>query len=82
MDNLLIQGTGRKRVVLFSPRDATKLYLNGDKSEVLDIDNSDLKKYPKFVGAVQYECFMEPGDVLFIPALWFHNVISLQVRYS
>lgn len=78
MDNLLIQVTGQKRVVLFSPRDATKLYLNGDKSEVLDIDNPDLKKYPKFVDAVQYECFMEPGDVLFIPALWFHNVISLQ----
>ena len=82
MDNLLIQVTGQKRVVLFSPRDATKLYLNGDKSEVLDIDNPDLKKYPKFVDAVQYECFMEPGDVLFIPALWFHNVISLQVRDS
>ena len=64
-------------MVLFSPRDATKLYLNGDKSEVLDIDNPDLKKYPKFVDAVQYECFMEPGDVLFIPALWFHHVISL-----
>ena len=79
MDNLLIQVTGQKRVVLFSPRDATKLYLNGDKSEVLDIDNPDLSKYPKFIEAVPYECFMEPGDVLFIPALWFHNVTSLQV---
>ncbi|XP_068688938.1 tRNA wybutosine-synthesizing protein 5-like [Montipora foliosa] len=78
MDNLLIQVTGKKRVVLFSPRDATKLYLNGDKSEVLDIDNPDLSKYPKFIEAVPYECFMEPGDVLFIPALWFHNVTSLQ----
>ena len=80
MDNLLIQVTGRKRVVLFSPRDATKLYLNGDKSEVLDIDNPDLSKYPKFAEATPFECFMEPGDVLFIPAMWFHNVISLQVR--
>lgn len=82
MDNLLIQVNGRKRVVLFSPRDATKLYLNGDKSEVLDIDNPDLSRYPKFAEATPYECFMEPGDVLFIPAMWFHNVMSLQVRQS
>ena len=78
MDNLLIQVTGRKRVVLFSPKDATKLYLNGDKSEVLDIDNPDLSKYPKFAEAIPFECYLEPGDVLFIPAMWFHNVISLQ----
>lgn len=78
MDNLLIQVSGRKRVVLFSPKDATKLYLNGDKSEVLDIDNPDLSKYPKFAEATPFECYMEPGDVLFIPAMWFHNVISLQ----
>ena len=26
----------------------------------------------------QYECFLEPGDVLFIPALWFHNVTCLE----
>lgn len=78
MDNLLIQVTGRKRVVLYSPKDATKLYLNGDKSEVLDIDNPDLSRYPKFAEATPFECFMEPGDVLFIPAMWFHNVISLQ----
>lgn len=29
MDNILIQVTGRKRVVLFSPDDVDKLYLKG-----------------------------------------------------
>jgi tRNA wybutosine-synthesizing protein 5 len=77
MDNLLIQVSGRKRVVLFSPQDATNLYLNGDKSEVLDIDNPDLKSFPRFSLAVPYECYLDPGDVLFIPALWFHNVLSI-----
>ena len=82
MDNLLIQVRGRKRVVLYSPREATKLYLNGDKSEVLDIDNPDLSRFPKFTEVIPYECFLEPGDVLFIPAMWFHNVISLEVSGS
>ena len=78
MDNLLIQVTGCKRVVLYSPKDATKLYLAGDKSEVLDIDNPDLNKFPKFQKATPYICTLEPGDVLFIPAMWFHNVTALE----
>ncbi|XP_036756403.1 tRNA wybutosine-synthesizing protein 5 isoform X2 [Manis pentadactyla] len=76
MDNFLIQVTGKKRVVLFSPRDAQYLYLSGTKSEVLNIDKPDLAKYPLFSKARRYECSLKGGDVLFIPALWFHNVIS------
>lgn len=77
MDNLLVQVTGRKRVVLFRPGDALYLYLSGDKSTVLNIDDPDLTKYPLFTQAVKHVCYLEPGDVLFIPALWFHNVSSL-----
>ncbi|XP_060085861.1 tRNA wybutosine-synthesizing protein 5-like [Ylistrum balloti] len=75
MDNLLIQIVGRKRVILYSPADVDKMYLNGDKSEVLDIDNPDPAKFPKFLEAHRHEGILEPGDILFIPALWFHNVI-------
>lgn len=39
----------------------------GTKSEVLDVDNPDLEKYPLFVKAKRYQCFLEAGDVLFIP---------------
>ncbi|XP_053328256.1 tRNA wybutosine-synthesizing protein 5 [Spea bombifrons] len=67
MDNLLIQVTGKKRVVLYSPQDALYLYLSGDKSEVLDVDNPDLVKYPLFSQARRYDCVLEAGDVLFIP---------------
>ncbi|XP_034042775.1 tRNA wybutosine-synthesizing protein 5 [Thalassophryne amazonica] len=78
MDNLLAQVTGTKRVVLYSPQDALHLYLTGDKSEVLDVDCPDLKQFPEFVKAKRYECVLEPGDLLFIPALWFHNTHALQ----
>ncbi|XP_060909926.1 tRNA wybutosine-synthesizing protein 5 isoform X1 [Labrus mixtus] len=77
MDNLLAQVTGTKRVILYSPQDALHLYLSGDKSEVLDIDSPDLTRFPEFVKAKRYECVLEPGDVLFIPALWFHNTLAL-----
>ncbi|XP_005813775.1 tRNA wybutosine-synthesizing protein 5 [Xiphophorus maculatus] len=77
MDNLLAQVTGRKRVALYRPQDALHLYLNGDKSEVLDIDAPDLKRFPEFIKAKRYDCVLEPGDLLFIPALWFHNTLAL-----
>ncbi|XP_052048382.1 tRNA wybutosine-synthesizing protein 5 isoform X2 [Apodemus sylvaticus] len=76
MDNFLIQVTGKKRIILFNPQDAQYLYLSGSKSEVLNIDSPDLDKYPLFPKARRYECILEAGDVLFIPALWFHNVVS------
>uniref|UniRef100_A0A673KIT9 tRNA-yW synthesizing protein 5 n=1 Tax=Sinocyclocheilus rhinocerous TaxID=307959 RepID=A0A673KIT9_9TELE len=66
MDNLLAQVTGRKRVVLYSSKDALHLYLTGDKSEVLDIDTPDLQLYPEFVKACRYE------------SLWFHNTLALE----
>lgn len=72
-----MQVTGCKRVVLFSPQEVNNLYLDGDKSRVLDIDRPDLSTFPLFPQATRHECLLEAGDVLFIPALWFHNVVSL-----
>lgn len=77
MDNILVEVVGRKRVVLFPPSDAPFLYLTGDKSRVTNIDQPDLDKYPNFIHAKRYECVLESGDVLFIPALWFHHVTAL-----
>jgi len=82
MDNMLIQVTGRKRVVLFPPEDVLKMYMVGDKSEIIDIDHVDSERYPLFKGVDWYECVLVPGDVLFIPALWFHNVTALDFAVS
>lgn len=40
---------------------------SGSKSQVLNIDNPDLAKYPLFSKARRYECSLKAGDVLFIP---------------
>jgi len=54
----------------------------GDKSGIIDIDNVDLETYPKFAHVEWHECVLEPGDVLFIPAMWFHNVTALDFAVS
>lgn len=71
MDNMLIQVNGNKKVVLFEPNDVDRLYMKGDKSQILDIDNVDFNKYPLFENVTHYECYLKPGDVLFIPGLMF-----------
>lgn len=77
MDNFLVQVRGRKRVLLFAPDEALNMYLVGDKSAVLDVDHPDPVTFPRFLLAHRQECLLQPGDVLYIPALWFHNTLAL-----
>uniref|UniRef100_A0A224Z6E8 tRNA wybutosine-synthesizing protein 4 n=1 Tax=Rhipicephalus zambeziensis TaxID=60191 RepID=A0A224Z6E8_9ACAR len=77
MDNFLIQVKGKKKAVLFHPNDFEYLYIQGDKSLVLDVECPDLEKFPKFQKATRYEAMLTSGDILFIPALWFHNMTAL-----
>lgn len=78
MDNFLIQVMGRKRVLLWPPCEHDNLYIEGSSSPIIRInDPSVLQRYPKFASAsTPIACLLEPGDVLFIPSLWFHNVSS------
>ena len=61
---------------MWAPNEALNLYLDGDKSKVIDIDAPDVETFPKFVASERYVVDVEPGDVLFIPALWFHNMTA------
>ena len=75
MDNIYAQIVGTKEVLMFPPSDALNLYLEGDKSKVVDLNDPELLlKYPRFDLAQQYKAEINPGDILFIPALWFHNM--------
>ena len=80
MDNVYVQILGRKKAILWAPDEALNLYLDGgDKSKVIDID--DVQKirseFPKFLDAERYVGDLEPGDILYIPALWFHNMTAV-----
>ena len=82
MDNILCQVSGSKRVVLWHPNEIVNLYVKDTCSEVLDIDNPDLSKYPDFPKGRGMECVLNPGDMLFIPSLWFHNTTTLDESIS
>ncbi len=72
---LLHQVHHRKRVRLFSPADTPHLYMNADRrSEVPDFDQVDLARFPRVAEAVAHEAVLEPGDVLFLPSYWWHEI--------
>lgn len=72
---LLHQVHERKKARLFSPADTANLYLNADRrSDVPDFDHVDLERYPLVARATAFETVLEPGDVLFIPSYWWHEI--------
>lgn len=80
MDNALVQIAGTKRIILFPPSDADCLYLKGDKSQVLDIDDPDMARYPLFKNAHPFECTLEPGSSQLFLALIFVCFESVSVK--
>lgn len=85
-DNFLVQVKGRKELVLFDPADSKYLYpcqkAGGLHISEVDLDNLDLERFPAVALAKPLRCVLEPGDVLFIPAHWWHHVTSLDMCIS
>eukprot|EP01051_Picozoa_sp_SAG22_P002986 SAG22_NODE_139_length_18025_cov_4.352058_7_plen_540_part_00 len=78
MDNVLLQLAGTKRVVLWPPTAADRMYMDGSTSTVVDVDAPDRSKFPLFPAPAEaVEVVLQPGDALFIPALWLHHVKSV-----
>lgn len=91
MDGTLIQLYGVKKVVLFPPSQTANLYpfpiyvhlYRGFKlrcwfSQVYP-ENPDFKTFPQFEEALQFkqEVYLQPGEALFIPAGWWHEVTAV-----
>jgi hypothetical protein len=73
----LAQLVGRKRWILFSPDEKKFLY-----DYNVQPHNPDLKKFPLFLNTKPLECIIGPGDLIFVPSGWAHEVISLDATIS
>jgi hypothetical protein len=87
--NFLVQIYGRKYIRLFAPKDTEYLYRHTARtrgpshvSQIPDIDNVDNSKYSQFKYATAYETVLLPGETLFIPAGWWHDVRSIDHAIS
>ncbi len=85
-DNIACVVAGSRKFTLFPPQQINNLYpgpmLNapgGVPVSMLDINSPDLDLYPNYRQAAEVgqQATLEPGDGIFIPALWWHGVESL-----
>lgn len=85
-DNVFAQIWGQKRIVLSPPHHAEFLYTR-EASTILfsspfDPEAPDFGKFPLARNASLIECIVGPGELLYLPAGWFHQVRSLTFSLS
>ena len=82
-NNLLVQLIGRKRVVLVSPLETPKLANHTHVfSAVGDVTKVDLARHPRAQNLRLLDVVLEPGEALFLPVGWWHQVLSLDFSVS
>ena len=78
---------GRKRFTFFPPDQFPNLYIGpldlapgGQPTSLVKVSEPDLERYPRFAEALAHAetVDVEPGDAVFIPAFWWHNVEALE----
>jgi hypothetical protein len=76
------QVVGRKRWRFISPLEWPKLYNHNNVFSPIDLDAPDLGRYPAFAGVKVLEVIVEPGETVFLPLGWWHQVTALDISLS
>lgn len=79
---LFMQIFGRKHFKLVPPFELSKLYQRKRYYSSVDPEDVDSDRYPEFSMASLADVELDPGDILFIPAGWWHWVKSLEISIS
>ncbi|PJI88362.1 cupin-like domain-containing protein [Sphingomonas koreensis] len=81
--NIAVVVAGKRRFTLFPPEQLANLYVGpvertvaGQPTSMVDPDNPDLDRFPRFAEAQRHAQVAELGlgDAIYIPPLWWHHV--------
>nr|WP_293108780.1 cupin-like domain-containing protein [Okeania sp. SIO2F4] len=73
---------GRKLWRIISPDQTPFLYNYQTVFSQVDLENPDYNRYPLFRKVKIIEVIIEPGEMIFIPIGWWHQVKSLNISIS
>ena len=81
-ENLHAQISGRKRFLLLERRCTRMVHRHSFRSGVpnyspVDAEAPDLSRFPRFRDAPLLRAELEPGDLLYIPSMWWHQARPL-----
>ncbi|MFP2929768.1 cupin-like domain-containing protein, partial [Pyxidicoccus sp. 3LG] len=76
------QISGRKRFRLIPSFQTQCLYSHRDVWSQVDAEHPDLERFPAYREADVLEDVVGPGEMLLIPAGWWHQVLALDVSVS
>jgi hypothetical protein len=88
-NNVACVVAGRRRFTLFPPEQVGNLYIGpigyaptGTPISLVSFRDPDFARFPRFREALAagWTAELEPGDALYIPALWWHHVESLDTH--
>ncbi len=79
---MMAQIYGRKRWRLISPQQTPLLYNYIGVFSKVDCENPDYNKYPLFKNVTIIEEILNPGEVIFVPVGWWHQVKALDISIS
>lgn len=87
MHNVFAQIEGRKRFLLFNPAQFDALYpgpinTRTESFSRVDLSRPDFRRFPRLAGVEYWEAVVWPGDLLFMPAYWWHQVSSQDLSVS
>lgn len=84
-DTLMLLHTqivGRKRWRFISPLETPRLYNYQGVFSPIDLDRPDLDRYPAFREVKVLDIVVEPGETVFLPLGWWHQVVGLDTSLS
>jgi hypothetical protein len=85
-DNIFAQVWGSKRIFLSPPHHDEFLYPREANAILFgspfDPEAPDFEKFPLARQAAMIECNMQPGELLYVPAGWYHQVRALTFSLS
>ena len=85
--NFFTQLYGRKRFTMFRPTEWPGIYPypflhpHHAQAQVNISDEASISMFPAVRHLEGYQVLLEPGDLLYMPPLWFHHVEAVDLRY-